>query len=203
MPVSQPGIRNQTQLDDLIDFSGTITTGGAAQLVLVQQLRRLSLSIWNTSAANMTVGIGPPRPTANLTGSTVSSVTVGNAGIGYTVPPVVRFLGGIVDGDYQTAPSHPAAAHATLSGTGIGSITIDDPGTGYAVAPLVYLENPIIGPFGKLGGGCFLPSITAGIPLPPGWQLNFEGSILVPASALAVWGTNTSDAFAVKVGGLV
>jgi hypothetical protein len=203
VPVSQPGIRNQTQLDDLLDFSGTITTGGAAQIVLPQQLRRLSLSIWNTSAANMTVGIGPPRPTATLSSSTVGSITVGNAGIGYTVPPVVRLLGGIVDGDYQTAPSHPATAHATLSGTGIGSITVDDPGIGYKVAPLIYLENPIVGPFGYLGGGCFLPSISAGIPLPPGGGLNFGGSLLVPASALAVWGTNTNDAFAVKVGGLV
>lgn len=200
MPVLAPGIRGQTHLDDLLDFSGTVTTGGTAQLVLPQQITRLSLYIGNTSGSDtITVGIGPPRPTATLTGSAVTSVTVGNAGVGYTVAPQVVFLGGLVDGDYRQAPSHPAAAHATLSGTGVSAITIDDPGTGYVVAPLVYLVNSLP----RLGGGAFLPSATAGIPLPPGWSLNFEGSIIVPTSAVAIYGPNTSDPYVIKVGGLV
>lgn len=207
MPVLAPGIRNQSNLDDLLDFSGTITTGNTAQLVLPQQIGRLSIFIANTATTDtLYVGIGPPRPTVTRSSGQITAVTVGNAGVGYTVPPVVRFLGGLVAGNLREAPSHPAVAHATLSGTGIGSITVDDPGAGYTADPIIYLENPISGPFGQLGGGAFLPSSSgtlAGIPLPPGWSLNFEGSMLVPTSAVALVAATNSDPFTIKVGGLV
>lgn len=203
MPAIAPGIRGQTQLDDLLDFSGTISSGGTAQLVLPQQPRRLSLFISNLSAADtITLGIGPPAPVATLSGGGVSTISVsGNAGIGFTTIPTVVIAGGLVTGDYQSAPSHPATAHVTgLTGSGgISAITVDDPGAGYVVAPLIYLVNPL--PY--LGGGAILPSATVGIALPPGWNFSTSGMMLVPTSAVAIYGATTSDAFCVKVGGLV
>jgi len=199
MPVLAPGVRGQTHLDDLISFDGTITTGGVAQLVLPQQPRRLALQIINTSSHQMNLGIGPAQATATLTSNAVSSVTVNNGGIGYTLPPAVVFCGGVVNGDYQTSPQHPAQAHATISGGAVTAVTIDDPGSGYVVAPLVYLMNPLP----NLGGGAFLPSSTAGIPLTAGNFWSMSGSLLVPTSAVALYGTTTGDTFVVKVGGLV
>lgn len=205
-----PGIRGQTQLDDLLDFSGVLLTGAAAQLALVQQPTRASLFIANTSAADtINLGIGPPRPTATISGGGVTSVTVGNSGIGFAVAPIVHFLGGVVRGDIKNAPPHAAAAHAVVSavtitgevitGGAITSITIDDPGAGYFVPPIVYLENP----WPRLGGGAFLPSATAGIPLLPGWSFSTSGMIVVPASAVAIFGPTTNDPYVIKVGGLV
>jgi hypothetical protein len=52
MPVIAPGIRSQSALDDWLDFSGTITAGNTAQLVLPQQPGRMVLFIENTSAAD-------------------------------------------------------------------------------------------------------------------------------------------------------
>ena len=203
MPAIAPGIRGQTQLDDLLDFSGVIAAGGAAQLVLPQQPRRLSLFISNLATADtITIGIGPPAPVATISGGGVTGISVsGNAGVGFTVIPQVVIAGGLITGDYQTAPSHPAVAHVTgLSGSGgISGITIDDPGAGYLVAPLVYLMNPLP----HLGGGAKLPSATTGIALPPGWTFSTSGMLLVPTSAVAIYGATTSDTFEIKVGGLV
>lgn len=200
MPVIATGIRSQTQLDDLLDFSGTIAAGGTAQLVLPQQPRRLTLFIQNISASDpIVVGIGPATATASLTSTTVSSIAVANGGIGYTVPPKVRIFGGIVDGDYQNAPQRVAQAHAVLTGTAVSSIVVDDPGNGYLVAPYVYLENPLP----QLGGGAKLPSATSGIILPANAILSFNGAMLVPTSAIAIFGPTTANAFTIKVGGLV
>lgn len=203
MPVISPGIRGQTNLDDLLDFSGSVSVGGTPQLITPQQPRRLSLFIANLGAANtITIGIGPPKCVAVISNGSVTSITPNNAGIGYAVRPNVRILGGMIDGDYQAGPSVPAQAHAVMAGVApnqtISSIVIDAPGSGYLVAPLVYLENPLP----TLGGGATIPSAVAGIPLPPGWNLSFSGSILVPTSAVAVFSPGT-DAFVCKVGGLV
>ncbi len=202
MPVISPGIRGQTHLDDLLDFSGTIASGGTAQLVLPQQPRRVSLFIANSSATDtITVGIGPATGTPTITSGGVASIAVANAGIGYTVPPIVRILGGVAPGDLQNAPQHPAMAHAVLSGTAIGSFVIDDPGAGYSstILPYIYLENPLP----NLGGGAFLPSLTAGIPLPSGFSFSTSGMIIVPTSAVAIFGPTNGNSFVVKVGGLV
>lgn len=199
MPVIATGIRGQTHLDDLISFDGTITAGGTAQLVLPQQPRRLFIFIQNTSSHTMMLGIGPAQAHATLTSNGVSSVTVDNGGIGYTLPPTVMFLGGLVAGDYQNSPSHPAAAHATLSVGSVSAIVIDDPGANYVTAPLVYLMNPLP----NLGGGAFLPSATAGIQLLPGNFWSVSGAFLTPTSAVAVFSANTGDTFTVKIGGIV
>lgn len=200
MPAIASGIRGQTQLDDLLDFSGTIAVGGTAQLVLPQQPRRTSLFIANTSATDtITIGLGPATATATVTSQTVSSVAVNNGGTGYTVVPQVVFLGGVIAGDLQNAPQHPAAAHAVLTGTSVSSIVVDDPGAGYLVVPYVYLMNPLP----QLGGGALTPSATVGIPLLAGWNFSTSGMLIVPTSAVVIYGPNGTDTYTVKVGGLV
>ncbi len=202
MPAIAPGIRGQTHLDDLLDFSGTIASGGTAQLVLRQQPRRTSLFIANTSASStITIGIGPAMGTPTISGGGVTSIAVANAGIGYTVPPLVRILGGVIAGDLQTAPQHPASAHVILAAGAISSFVIDDPGAGYVstILPYIYLENPLW----SLGGGALLPSATVGIPLVAGANFSTSGMIIVPTSAVAIFGPTTGNSFTVKVGGLV
>lgn len=211
MSVVFPGIRGQTPLDDLLDFSGTVTAGGTAQLILPQQPRRLLLSISNMDATDvMYVGVGPAKATAALAAGAVTTITVNNGGVGYTVAPQVRILGGLVNGDYQTAPgatnlqgiSVPGVvcqAHAVLTGGAVSSIVVDNPGSGYLVAPLIYLENP----WPTLGGGAYAPGVSNGIPIPVNTTFTFQGSFMIPGSAVALFGATTGDQFHVRVGGLV
>jgi hypothetical protein len=209
--VAFPGIRLQTDLDDLLDFSGTITAGGTAQLLLPQQPGRLYLAITNNSATDsLYLGIGPAKATASLAAGAVSAIAVNNGGVGYTVAPQVVLLGGVIAGDYVTAPGSvgkqpgvqypgtPAQAHATIAGGAVTGIVIDNPGSGYVVPPTVYLENP----WPQLGGGAFAPSATNGIAVPTGQTFTFNGSLLVPGSAIAIFGATTADAFHCMVGGL-
>jgi pimeloyl-ACP methyl ester carboxylesterase len=206
-----PGIRGQTPLDDLLDFSGTVTAGGTAQLLLPQQPRRLSLSVSAVDATDtLYLGIGPAKGVATVTSGAVSAIAVANAGVGYTIAPQVRILGGVVQGDYETAPGSTnlggislpgrvAVAHATLTTGAVSAIVVDDPGAGYLVPPLIYLENP----WPALGGGAYAPGVNNGIPIPINTTFTFNGSLLVPGSAVAIFGATTGDQFHVKVGGLV
>jgi hypothetical protein len=207
MSVSSPSIRGQTHVtDDFLDFSGTITLGGTAQLLLPQQPRRLVVFVSNISTTTTDVmyfGVGPAKATANLTGTLVSSITVNNGGVGYTVAPNVRIMGGIYNGDYETSPQQfaggrQAAAHATIAGGAVTAITIDDPGIGYLVAPLIYLENPLP----ALGGGAYAAAANNGIAVPNGSTLTFNGNLLVPASAMSIVGPTTGGQFHCRVGGL-
>lgn len=200
MPAIAPGIRGQTHLDDLLDFSGVIASSGVAQLVLPQQPRRMSLFIANSSASDtITIGLGPATATATVTSQKVASIAVNNGGIGYSVVPQVVILGGVTTGDLQSAPQHPATAHAVLTTGAVSSIVVDDPGDGYLTVPYVYLMNPLP----RLGGGALLPSATAGIPLPAGYSFSTSGMIIVPTSAVAIFGPTNTNTFVVKVGGLV
>lgn len=211
MPVSAPGIRQQTDLDDFMDFSGTIAAGGTAQLLLPQQPGRLFLSVSNVAATDVLyLGLGPAKATAAIAGGAVSSITVNNGGIGYTVTPNVRILGGIIAGDYKTAPGstnsagvplvgQPATAVAAISGGAVTGITVTNPGSGYIVPPLIYLENPLP----ALGGGAYSPSANNGIPIPVNTTFTFNGILMVPTSAIAIVGATLGDQFHVKVGGLI
>lgn len=198
------GRRGQVQNDDIWDFSGTVTAGGTAQIILPQQPRRCLLLLENTSAGDLFFGVGPATATATISGGKVTSVAVANAGLGYTIPPLVQFLGGLVDGDYQQAPGagafpvgytfRPAAALAALSGGAVSAITVSDGGAGYVVAPRVYLLNPLP----QLGGGAYLPSATLGIQLKPGGSAIY-GSDSCPWSAVSVFGATTGQAFVCQV----
>jgi autotransporter-associated beta strand protein len=65
-------------------------------------------------------------------GSGLSSVTLTNAGSGYTVAPGIRITGGGGEG---------ATAIATIGTNGALSITVTNPGTGYTSAPTILLER--------------------------------------------------------------
>jgi hypothetical protein len=214
MTVFFPGIRQNTFLDDVLDFSGSIVAGGTAQLLLPQQPGRDYLSITNTSATDsLYVSIGPAKATATLTGTAVTAVTVNNGGIGYTVAPQVIFLGGVRAGDYSLAPGStdkilgvqtagfPAQAAATIAAGAVSAVTVNNGGSGYLVVPTVYLVNP----WPVLGGGAYAPAATAsttgqGIVIPANTTFTISG-MTVPASAIAINGFTTGDTFHVKVGG--
>lgn len=189
----QHGARQQSNIDDLIDFSGTIAAGGTAQLLVPQQPRRAYLVFNNTSAANLVLEIGPARATASISGGVVTGISVTNGGLGYTVAPQVLLLGGLVTGDYQTAPSNVALATATLSGGAVNAITVNVPGSGYVVAPLVYLLNPLP----TLGGGAATPAATTGIVVPAGGSYIMDTA--VATSAIAVFGATLAQTFTCKV----
>lgn len=188
------GMRGQPNLDSALDFSGSIATGGAAQLALNQQPGRCYLYLQNTSSAILTVGMGPATATATLSGETVSSVAVANKGIGYTVPPQVLFLGGQYPGDLQHAPSDSAKGFAVLSSDTIKSVTVSHAGSGYSVAPYVLFVNPAP----SLGGGAYLPSASAGIVLSTNAALIMETSF-VTTDPIAVYGDTTGQTYVCKV----
>src|SRR5207247_393615 len=65
--------------------------------------------------------------TANLSGTTVASVTVTSGGSGYTGAPTVTFTGG----------GTPTVAATGLGTFGVASVTVNTAGSGYTSAPTV------------------------------------------------------------------
>jgi hypothetical protein len=102
--------------------------------------------IVTTAGAGFTAGA--PTVTANVGGAVIkaivggavsTSVTVTNAGTGYTYPPIVLF-----DAPNQSGGATygiQATGHCTLSGSTVSTITVDDQGAGYTTVPNVYLQN--------------------------------------------------------------
>lgn len=209
-----PGSTGQSGLEHIFDASGTITSGSAAQLVLPWAHRRSLLIFQNTSSASMYLEMGGPRATATLTSGNVSSISVTNAGFGYTIAPTVEFCGGGFDAnnngmtlgssvslpDFEPprAPiGRPAKAHCVMTGAAgsmtIASIAIDDPGAGYAYPPYIFIKNNLNDPF-----GCAVPSATSGILLATGSQpLIFNGTI-TPTDGLAVFCATSTSTFVCK-----
>lgn len=203
-----PGVRGQAYRDFTYDASGTITTGGTAQLVLPERKATSSFSFQNISDTVMYLEIGSARAHAVLTSGVVTSIVVDNAGFGFTRPPRVHFLGGasvgwnMSDGNYLGAgqqgypsPSNFARGHAVLSGNTLGSIVIDNPGSKYANAPYILITNDIDDPF-----GCATPSATSGFLIPPlGGNINnlFNSSVCT-TDPISVFCATTGKAFTVK-----
>lgn len=197
-----PGFRGQpSPSDDLLDFSGTVAVAGTPQLVIPQQPGRSYLLLQNIFATAIFVTIGPAKVTATLTSGKVTGFTIVNAGLGYTVAPKVRLLGGTIVGNMQISQEQQfnfkgAKAVATISGGAVNSVSVDgDGGANYQVAPTVYLDNP--GP--DLGGGVLIPSATFGVELLTHDALIFDGSFC-PTSAVAVFGAAGSEKFTCLVG---
>jgi hypothetical protein len=65
---------------------------------------------------------------------TVSAITVGVGGSGYTTAPTVTLTGG--------SPTRPAMAIAQVSGGAVTAVHIIDPGEGYASAPTIAFGGP-------------------------------------------------------------
>lgn len=195
------------------DASGTITAGGTPQLLLPQHQSRSMLLFTNNSDGDLRLEFGAARATCTISsGAVSSSLTITNAGFGYTKPPLVRFLGGGLPvattasgqpmgpntsyvgaaGPGFPSPSHPARAHATLSGGAVNAIVLDDPGSGYVVAPMVFMINSDLDPI-----GCAAPSATDGYLISSGGSLYINGTCC-PTDAIAIFGAADAQAFTCK-----
>lgn len=196
------GSRNQQQIDDFWDHSGTIASGGTAQLCIPQRKSCSSLLIQNLSSAILTVQFGVRPATATLTSGVVTSVTVPDAGFGFLTPPEVLFYGGGNAGDLATfggtiggwpAPNNPAIGRAILTAGAISSIEIDNGGSGYLAAPYVKITPARIDPT-----GVGIPSASVGILLAAsGGELYINGTSC-PTTAVSIWGASTGQAYTAK-----
>ena len=195
-----PGIKGQFGTRDLtFRADGTITSGSAPQLILPESWQRSFWQFQNQHAsAAMYLEFGSARAHCALTNTAVSSVTVDNAGFGFTIPPTVEFLGGgnggntavIGTGDpFGPAPNHPAQAHAVLTAGAVSSIVIDDPGTGYVAVPYVRLVNNNLDFI-----GCAAPSATSGMIVAAG-VLVTDKDLTVPTDQVAVFCATASAPF--------
>lgn len=194
----------------LFDASGTISSGGTAQLLLPKALSRSSLIIQNISDTNMFIEIGGARATASLSSGTVASCSVANAGMGFSRPPSVVFLGGGYRNQNQItptfslvglpdwpSPSLVAQAHCVMSGSApnqtVSSIVIDNPGAGYAYPPYVWLVNDPNDPY-----GCAVSSATSGIELiSSGGSYTSNGTICC-TDQISIFCATSSKAFTCK-----
>ena len=189
------------------DSSGTITTGGTAQLIVAERPRCSMFMVQNISDTAMVLEIGSARATATLTNGVVTSVAITNAGFGFTVPPIVEFLGG---GDSNANPSYlgagmPGVQAPTNVATGIAvlgtggsagtvaSVTIINGGSGYVKAPYVFMRNSENDPF-----GCATPSATSGILLGANGGSYYVNGTAQTTDPLAIFCATTGKAFTCK-----
>lgn len=204
------GIRGQTYHDRLFDASGTITSGGTAQLVLPEAKMRSSLIIENISDTDMLIEIGAARATATISSGAVNAVSVSNAGMGYSLAPTVKFIGGAYPGGITTSltlalpgdpswpsPQHVARAHCVMTGTApnmtIASIAIDDAGSGYQYPPYVLLTNNILDPFGAA-----VPSAAVGILLKAAGGSYTSNGTFCTTDQISIFCASSSKAFTCK-----
>jgi hypothetical protein len=203
-----PGMLNQMRIR-VFDKSGTITTGGTAQLIMPKAYSRSSLIVQNISDTNMFIEFGGARATATLTNGSITSFSITNAGFGYTRAPKVVLYGGGNTGnnlnnssflgaalpDYP-APANIASATCVMTGSAgnlsVASITIDNPGSGYAIAPYVYLANDPLDPYGAAS-----PSASNGIELLPQGQVTFDGPVCT-TDQVSIFCASTGKAFTAK-----
>lgn len=203
------GYSGQFVKTHLFDVSGTIASGGTPQLILPVGLCRASFSIQNISDTAMYLAIGAPPATCTLSSGGVSTVTVGNAGFGYSMAPTVHFYGGANDNraalpayTFPTTPDYPApsaiaSARCVMTGSApnmtISSIVVDNPGAGYAYPPFVFLQNRGLDPF-----GCSIPSVTNGILLAAsGGSYTANGSVAT-TDQMSLFCATTGKAYTCK-----
>lgn len=197
----------QQRQDYLYVADGSITTGGTAQLVLGSSISRSHLLFQNTSNGPLWIEIGSARATCTISNGVVNAVTVTNAGMGFTYPPVIEFLGGggndgpFANSSYtgltqpNAASAHnPAQAVCVMTGSApnktVASITIANGGGRYLIAPYVFIQNSPLDPNGgaapALGSGILVASQT-----PP---LIWNGSVC-PTETVTVFGSTTGQTF--------
>lgn len=195
-----------TGLTPWYDFSGTIASGGTAQLVLPIQPTRFRLVFQNISDTDMMLGFAGATATATVTSNAVASIAVNNAGLGFSYPPSVMIIGGgrvgaepdqIVSGLGFPGPTQTAVAHAVMTGSApnqtVASIAVDLGGGGYDGVPYVYLQNNPRDPF-----GAFAPSATVGVQIYPGGSY-FDDIEVCSTDQLSVFCATTGKAFTCKV----
>lgn len=192
------------------DASGTITTGGTAQLIVARAFQRSSFIFENISDTDMYLEFGSARAAATLTSGSVSSVAVTNAGFGFSKPPRITFMGGGNTGNNQNnptflsatlpdfaSPSSPAKAHCLMAGSApnqtLSSVVIDNPGSGYAIAPYVFIHNDNNDP-----QGCAIPSATSGLLIKANGGSYSNNGLVCTTDAIAVYCVTTGKAFTFK-----
>ncbi len=197
------GSRGQQVRDFMYDASGTVTTGGTAQLILPEQPNRTALLLQNISSGNIYIEFGGARATCSLTSGVVSSFSITNAGFGYTIPPSVIFFGG---GDVSrnpnflgpglpglVTPTKIASAVTTLSGGTVNAITLNSGGANYKNAPYVFLRAHENDPYGAA-----TPSATSGLLLTANGGSVFYNGTAITTDAIAIYGATTGQAFTCK-----
>ena len=205
------GSHRQHAKNHIYDASGTITTGGTAQLVLPQVFSRAMLLFVNNSlSAAMYLTIGGPTATAVITSGGVSSVSLTNAGFNYSLAPSVtfysggaqtvpntNFLGPIPPVPDYPAPSAPASAHCVMTGNApnmtISSISIDNPGSGYLYPPYVFIGNNPNDP-----NGAAVPSVGVGMYLAPNGGNIYINGTACPTDQIAVYCATSAAPFYCK-----
>jgi hypothetical protein len=219
------GVGEQAAFHPLLDASGTITTGGTAQLVLPQHTTRSHFIFTNNSAFEMYVEFGGARATATLSGATVNtSVTIANSGFGYTKPPLVRFMGGGAPtglNSGQPGVNWPAGVSTAFGpNNGFLGSTVPfpywpappHPAQGHATLSggsvnAIVVDDPgaayLYAPYVLLlnndldPNGAATPAQFTGIYVPSGAKLEYNGSVC-PTQAMAVWCATTSAPFCCK-----
>ena len=192
----------------ILDYSGSITTGGTPQLVLPRWASRSYFFFQNTSTNPLVLEFGSARGLAVVSSGTISSVSVTNGGMGYTFAPKVTLIGGgpsgqVPDGlnagyvsptpgGYDTAMGVQAIVTAAVSG---GSLTfsVTYPGSGYIGAPYVFLTPDPRDPLGAAK-----PSATVGIAVAAGATFVQETAYVSP-DQVTVYGGTTAQTFVCKV----
>lgn len=162
-----PDMRLQIATRDwAYDQSGTITTGGTAQLVIPERKTTTMLLLQNVSStATMFFTVGTALLSCTISGGSVNAVTVVNAGFGFTNTPTITPMGGgnplSVSGlippglpGWDT-PANPGTftavmtSAAPLPGLKISSVTIGaGGGSGYLAAPYLFVTNAATDPSG-------------------------------------------------------
>ena len=212
----------------LYDASGTITTGGTAQLVLPRHMSRSFFTFVNNSTSTMYLDFGAARATCVLSSKSISSTfTIANAGFGYTNAPIIRFYGGggvqgfvgsagpglsgvstevgtnnlILGSTIAPAPQWPSPQHPAVAHAVL---------SGGAVNSIVlddpgagYLYAPLLFMFNSDLDpvGCAVPSVTAGA---GGFQVVASGGALTfngtvcPTDQCAVYCATTGAGFTCK-----
>lgn len=193
---------------------GVIASATLPQLVLPESSARSSLFFMNTSGAIMWYGFGSARATCTISAGKVATVTVTNAGFGFTRAPKVQFLGGGIlpqagvipanssyvggAGPGFPSPSDRASGRAVLTGSAVSSIVVDNAGSGYVTAPMVFISNDILDP-----NGAFDPSALqnaaagSGFQLYPGQSI-YESHTSVTTDPLAVFCATLNSTFACR-----
>ena len=214
------GSSQQQNRHYLYRADGSIAIGGTAQLILGQSQARSHLLLANTSAGPLWVEIGTGGATCTISGGAVNTVTVTNAGFGFSKPPLVRFYGGgYAPGNNSyvglAQPGAPAPnsvasaantieplgkdakAHCVMTGSvgsqSISSIVIDRGGSSYAIAPFVQIINSDLDP-----NGAAVPSSGVGILLPAGGSPLVYNGTVCPTDPVAIWGAVTGQTFAAR-----
>lgn len=187
----------------MYDASGAITTGGTAQLILPERPMCSMFVVQNISDTAMYLEIGSARATATITSGVITSIAVTNAGFGFTVPPIIEFLGGgssIKNPNYLAAgqpgfesPSNVAKAHCVLTTGTVSSIVVDSGGANYVNAPYVWIRNSQQDPF-----GCATPSTTSGIALQANGGSYYVNGTATTTDSLAIFCATTAKRFTCK-----